>query len=198
MTASAKPDAQRAPDISVHTLDARGNIMLEVTRNYFGLSSERMRREILGLHKRAVDVLALKGVAYAELRSALVPQADRREIALFFDSTDLGGWYGFPVHGAVLGTLHKKSSRAILSGDYIGGNKDQDFLYELFTEKVEPVRKITYRHSSQFFVVYINNLSDDMFDTTIVELAKMGGLCRLCRYDLRIAAEVVSIDDIAE
>jgi hypothetical protein len=175
MTASDQPGPTKDPDITVHTLNARGNVMLEVTRNYFGLSAERMRREIAALHKRAVEVLASKGVAYAELRSALVPQADRREIALFFDSTNLGGWYGFPVHDAVLGTLHRKGSRAILSGDYIGNNKAQDLLYELFAEDVQPVQKITYRHSSQFYVVYVNNLTDDMFESMVVELSKMEG-----------------------
>jgi hypothetical protein len=175
MTAIDQPREARAPDITVHTLNARGNVMLEVTRDYLGLSSERMRREIAALHKRVVEILASKGIAYAELRSALVPQADKREIALFFDSTDLGGWYGFPVHDAVLGTLHKKSSRALLSGDYIGDNEDQALLFELFADEVKPARNFVYRHSSQFYVVYVNNLTDGMFESMVIELAKMKG-----------------------
>jgi hypothetical protein len=163
------------PNITVHTLNARDNVMLEVVRDHWALPSEHMRSEIAALHNRAVNVLASKGVVYAELRSALVPQADKREIALFFDSTELGGWYGLPVHDAILGILHKKSSRSILSGDYIGENEVQDLLYELFDEFVTLVRNVTYRHSSQFYVVYLNNLTDNMFDTAVAGLAKMNG-----------------------
>lgn len=173
MIATDHLGAIREPDITLHTLNARDNVMLEVARDYFNLSSERMRREIAALHKRAVTILASKGVAYADLRSALVPQAKKREIALFFDTSNLGYWYGFPVHDAVLGELDKKSSRSILSCDYIGDDGYEDILRKIFEKGVTLVRESTYHCSDQFYVIYINNLTDNMFTSMVVRLAEM-------------------------
>jgi hypothetical protein len=80
----------------IHTLDARDNVMLEVMRDYFNLDPRRMYYEIQGMREMVEGTLRQKGVNYDELRSALVPSQDRREIALVFDSTAVEShWYGF-------------------------------------------------------------------------------------------------------
>lgn len=157
-------------DVSIHTVNARGNIMLEVARDYFNLTPDRMRREIVGLYREVVALLQSKGVRYAELRSALVPQADRKEVALFFDSTRMGGFYGGEAHGLLLPLLHRQSSRSVLCGDLIGRGLSQDALYDLMVDAVIPLREFTYRHSSQFFVIYVNNLTESMIETLLVGL----------------------------
>lgn len=60
--------------------------MLEVMRSYFGVSSAGMHREIRGMVTQTVQLLAKKGVDYKKLQKALVPQPNRREVALIFDT----------------------------------------------------------------------------------------------------------------
>lgn len=46
---------------AIHTLNARGNVMLEVTRDYFQLSSVQMQRQIQLLRIAVEEALAKKG-----------------------------------------------------------------------------------------------------------------------------------------
>lgn len=46
----------------IHTLNARGNVLLEVTRDYFKISPAAMCREIRRLRKETEEALALKGI----------------------------------------------------------------------------------------------------------------------------------------
>lgn len=48
----------------LHTLNARGNILLEVVRDQFKLSSEQMLREIQWLRHAVEEALAGKGIRY--------------------------------------------------------------------------------------------------------------------------------------
>ena len=83
---------------SLHTLNARDHVMLEVMRDHFRLSADHMFREIQGLRRAAEEALAQKGIGYDKLRSALVPDQHRREIALVFDSMTIkSSWYGLDV-----------------------------------------------------------------------------------------------------
>jgi hypothetical protein len=149
----------------VHTLDARGNVMLEVARNYLNLSPEQMLIEIQTLRRQLADVLKKKGVNYDDLRGALVPDQKKLEMALVFDTMKLeDSWYGYEVFKQVIPLLDPRTKNSILHGDYIGDNQDQDVLYEAFRDAIFPVRPTVYRHSSQFYIVYINNLSNAAFE----------------------------------
>ena len=70
----------------IFTLDARNNVILEVTRDYFKVSPERMRNNIQGMHADLIKILSGKGVPYNDLRAALVPSTDKQEIGLLFDA----------------------------------------------------------------------------------------------------------------
>jgi hypothetical protein len=62
-----------------------------------------MYREIQGMVAQTESVLASKGIRYADLRTALVPQPDRHEIALVFDTLNVQEiWYGLPIHKAII------------------------------------------------------------------------------------------------
>ncbi|MFN3932234.1 MAG: hypothetical protein ACK4JY_10845 [Brevundimonas sp.] len=147
--------------LSIHTINARDNIMLEVMRSYFGVSSAGMHREIRGMVAQTVRLLDEKGIDYKKLQKALVPQPNRREIALIFDTLDMKeSFYALPIHERLLPALHRKSSRSILHGDYIG--KNQDAMFENLVEVLQPVRDVDYHHGTQFYIVYVNNLTDPM------------------------------------
>lgn len=73
-----EPDEGQNLSIAIHTLDARNNIMLKMMRDYFKLSPDQMRWEVQGVARATSALLSKKGIDYGALRSALVPQQDRR------------------------------------------------------------------------------------------------------------------------
>ena len=148
---------------SVHMLNARGNVMLEVMRDYFELSPARMLHEIQAMRNEVERMLAANGVRYTDLKSALVPDRKRREIALVFDTLEIeDSWYGYSILGRVIPLFDRKSSHSVLLGDYIDTGSRQPLLHQAMTQAVRLNRDIIYKHSSQFFIVYVNNLTDSM------------------------------------
>ncbi|MGP4727781.1 hypothetical protein ACSV5S_24250 [Agrobacterium deltaense] len=148
---------------SIHTLNARGHIMLEVTRDYFKVSPAAMFREIQRLRHEAETVLASKRIRYADLKTALVPDRQRREMALVFDRDAISNnWYGLAVFQKLIPLFDRNSNHSVLVGDYIGDNNAQEVLYDAMVESVMLTRDVDYSYSSQFFIVYINNLTDSM------------------------------------
>ncbi|QFX97047.1 hypothetical protein GCD22_02910 [Acidithiobacillus thiooxidans ATCC 19377] len=124
-----------------------------------------MRKEILRLQGDVVKILASKGIQYSDLRSALVPSADRHEAAFIFDSTEIeSGMYGREVLKQVLPLLDPRTTQSVLVGDLLGD--DQDLIVEILQESMILARSFTFRHSTLLYGVYINNLSS----TTLSQL----------------------------
>jgi len=146
----------------IFTLNARGNVMLEVMQSYFGLDQPKMFHEINASFSSLLKILKAERIDYASLKNALVPRPDRNEAAFLFDTTSIAsGSYGCEVFSRLLPALDESGTHSVLCGDYIGENK-QDCLYEAFEKHVTLARSCTWRHSSQFYIVYVNNLSDQM------------------------------------
>lgn len=144
--------------ITVHTLDARNNVFLEVLRDQFKLTPERMHREIQGIVRSTSALLAKKGVNYDALRTALAPQQDRREAALLFNiDFNAFGSYSFPVHQRLLRILNKKSSHSVLHGDVT----DEHHWGALSQADKELVRvRDRQFEAPMLYAVYVNNLTD--------------------------------------
>ncbi len=165
---------------ALHTLNARDHVMLEVMRDYFNLGSKEMFREIQGMRNSVEDALSKKGIKYDKLRSALVPAQDKREIALVFDTTAIDStWYGFEVMKRIIPFFHRQSNHSVLLGDYLDrpGHKEQ--LVAAFRQAVEPRRDVIFQHPSQFFIVYINNLTNKMvqhFDDGLSQYCGYAGI----------------------
>lgn len=145
--------------ITVHTLDARNNVMLEVMREHFKLSPDVMHRQIQGVARATSALLRKKGIDYGALRSALVPQQDRREMALLFN-TDLNasGSYSYPVHQRLLRLFNRQSSHSLLHGDIT------DRGWGAFEEAARTLVRVGQRNfeSPMLYAVYVNNLTDQM------------------------------------
>jgi hypothetical protein len=151
------------PKTVIHTFNARGNALLQVVRADGSFSPQAMHDEIQQMLTRTVAILASKGINYGDLKNALTPQPDRREVALVFDTSNITEvWCGLLIHRQILPLLHRKSSRSILAGDYIGENHQQRLLYKLLSDHLIPVREIVYRHGDLFYIVFVNNLTDAM------------------------------------
>jgi len=144
----------------IHTINARGHAFLEVMRDTFQLTPDQMVREIQSLRQATADALKTKGVSYSELRSALTPSQDRREVALVFDTLEISdSWYGHQVFEKVIPLLESKARFSILVGDYLGNNDNQLFLERALRSSLRASHDFEFRHSTQFFIVYLNNMT---------------------------------------
>jgi hypothetical protein len=150
---------------TIFTLDARDNIYLDVVKDYFKLDKDRIHHEINGTFQELLSILNSKKINYQDLKGALIPHSDRREIAFVFDTLQIkSAWYGLPVFSNLIPLLDKKSSNSILCGDYIGKDQQAEKLHSVFFEHINSNKQIEYKHHTQFFIVYINNLTDTMVD----------------------------------
>jgi len=139
--------------------------MLEVMRDHFKIPSSRMLLEIQAMRAELARVLDAKRISYERLKTALVPDRKRGEIALVFDSMAIeDGWYGNAVFTRLIPLLNPKSNHSILAGDYLGENKHQQVRFEALRDAVRLNRGVTFKHSSLFYIVYINNLTSAMID----------------------------------
>lgn len=146
-------------DQPIFTLNARGNVMLEVMRDCFSLKNDVMHLEIQRMHVATCEILKAKGIAYETLKAGLVPSADRHEAAFIFDSQCIdSSWYGFEVAKAILPLHDTRSTQSVLCGDLIGDN--QQLIFDILQESLVLARSFTFVHGTVLFCVYINNLSN--------------------------------------
>lgn len=96
-------------DTVIHTLNARGNIMLEVFRDYFSLTPENIRVQIYHFKKYLVQSLKNKNINYDDLKNALIPDKKKKDIVLVFDSSLIeSDWYGNEVFKKIIPIFNKK------------------------------------------------------------------------------------------
>jgi len=148
---------------TIYTLEARGHCKLEVMADYFNLDHSAIYREINGMFQELISILKCKSINYQELRACLTPSIEKKEIILVFDSLQIdSSWYGGEVFRKILPLLDRRTSHSFLCGDYIDQGLDQDRLRYELVSSVELRNSSEYRHSSQYFLVYINNVSDNL------------------------------------
>jgi len=147
------------------TLEARDNVMLEVMKSYFELDHADMRREILSALDETVALLKQKDIDYLRLKSALTPQPGRRECAFVFDTLKISAtWYGLRVFERLMPLLDIRSSHSIRTGDLLDGSVSQEWLHSQLNRRLRQARSLDFQHSTQFYLVYVNNLSDGMVE----------------------------------
>lgn len=149
----------------IYTLNARDHIMLEVIQESFNLSTQCMFYEIQGLRQAVEDTLRLKKINYDALKSALVPDRQRKEVALVFDSLAIqSDWYGRDVFQHLIPLFDKKSNHSVLVGDYLDRPGQAEQIFLAFKEAVDLRRNVEFKHPTQFYIVYINNLTNAMIE----------------------------------
>lgn len=157
----------------IWTLEARDSVMLEVVTSYFELSPEAIRAEINRAHEVTIEAIAAKGVAYKDLRNALVPQRDRHERAFLFDTAKIEeSWYGGEVAEALIPLLPRQLSCCIQLGDLI--IEDQEFGYELLVGHVVPLRPVELAMTNQIYCLYLNDLTARMAEDITAGLKNYG------------------------
>ena len=69
----------------IHTLNARGNLMLAAIREHYSWTDERTFKEVQRFHQDFLQILSGKRISYDKLRTALIPQTNKHEAAFLFD-----------------------------------------------------------------------------------------------------------------
>lgn len=157
---------------TIHSLDSRGNVMLDVFADSFNLSGEGIFQEIQQAYSNLVACLATKGIRYQELKSALIPNAKKLERAYIFDwNACLSSWYGNEVHNRLLPLLPRDSSRSVLAGDWLSRYS----FAEILEDSKNDVSEHVFVHSvvpETVYFVYLNNLSESAAQKIDIELRK--------------------------
>jgi hypothetical protein len=147
---------------TIHTLEARGNILLEIVRDRSRATDSAMRRLIWEAAEELTQMLSRRGIDYAELKSALVPRIDRAEIALVFDRTSIqSAAYGWQIHERIIPLLRPTGSHSVLHGD-LGTETAaaDDWVRTALQFHLQPSGNSFHLvESNQIFCVYLNNVS---------------------------------------
>lgn len=156
---NGQPKSMKSYTQPIFTLEARGNVMLEVMRDRYLLDSAAMHREIQCLHFEAINALERKGISYSELKSALIPKTDRHEAGFIFNSQVIeSAWYGCEVARQILPLLDHRSTQSVLCGDLLGHS--QQVILDILNEFMVLARPFEFVHGTLLYCVYINNLSE--------------------------------------
>ena len=144
----------------IHTLNARGNLLLGSIREHYKWTDSRTFVEIQRIHQDFLDILRAKGINYEELRNALTPQTGKHEAAFLFDEhrCNPNRIAGVDAADAVFKLLPAGTTHSVLGGELIGDDRDQ-FARKLLKEKAVIVKDLDFQHPTFCFVVYVNNLS---------------------------------------
>ena len=147
----------------IYTIEAKDNILFPLLQKHFGLGSAEMNKEINLQHEILVQVLKDKGIDYTGLKNALIPSKDRKEALLVFDSSRIDNcFYGGVVMEMVVKCLGDLKTHSILAGDFIDIINDSSYdVLTLMKDHIELPENTKY--CNEFFLVYINNLSNNQF-----------------------------------
>ncbi len=146
---------------SIHTLNARGNLLLPVMKQHFSWTDARTFHEIQRFHQDCIQILKSKKINYADLRTALTPQQAKHEAAFLFDEKRCASQFipGVEVADALFKLLDHKTTHSILGGELCD---DRDELARpLLAEASVIAKDLNFQHPCFCFVLYVNNLSQD-------------------------------------
>lgn len=157
----------------IFTLDARDIVFLPVIAEYLNLTDAQCKDMILSGVSALEDKLKGKGIEYAALKPALIPvHKDRRETAFIFDSRLIEeSWYARPIFHALLPALNKESTYSILGGDILARKLPPHVSAAILFENLVQVHPTTFVSPDQYYVIYINNLSNAQHEEIIAALS---------------------------
>ena len=151
----------------IYVFNAKDSISYPMVKKHFRLNDQDVYKMILQDFRKLNERLELKHIRYADLKSALIPNQDKnkQEICLVVDSSKIDSSdYGCFVIDKILPILDQKSTYSILCGDYIDNAllpDAQEALRFALEEVLEKYNDSTFLHSTQYFLIYFNRLSNE-------------------------------------
>lgn len=143
----------------IHTLNARGSVLLPALREHFAWTDAQTFREIQRFHRDLLAILRLKGIDYLSLRSALTPQPTKHEAAFLFDEHRCDNTFvpGVECADALFRALDSTTTHSILGGE-LDDDRDE-FARSLLARFAVVAKDLDFRHPCFCYVLYVNNLS---------------------------------------
>lgn len=163
----------------IFSINAKSNVLLSVIKETLNMSEKDVYQLIQEEHQKLIERLKIKNIDYYLLKKALIPnQEDKRhELCLVIDTQLIeDGYYGHYVFNHLLPCLDSESTYSILAGDYIDimseNYESQFMLHEMLYSVLNTINKSSYINSKQYFLIYINSITEQQSKKIIVELEK--------------------------
>lgn len=164
--------------MKVYTFDTRDLVVWDILKNYYHYNRNQIFNEINAIFRPMVNRLTDIGVPYEKLKNVLIPQKDKLEICFIFDSMKIDNCcYGTTVFKTFIPLLSGIKKVAMFYGDLIGGDsqREQQKIRGLLEQNVKLNTSLDYKHSSQYFLVFLNNITND-------KLSKIGNALKELKY----------------
>ena len=140
-------------------------------QEYYQLSYTEMHNQINLQFIQLQEELLKKKIKYEELKNILTPSKDKKEICLIFDSSQItSSWYGLSVFEKILPIIKTFDKTSVSVGDLLGENSQQEMIYKFFNKEIIRVNDSKFEYSNQYFLVYLNNLSNSKVNMLIDSL----------------------------
>jgi hypothetical protein len=158
----------------IFSLNARDNIILDVVSPEFVKENEMLafiREKFCELKA----ILQNKGIKYQDLSTALIPSLKNKEIALVFDIEQTNSDYYLPeIVKVILPLLTRESNHSILAGEFLAyfSPHSKKMLAQLHRE-MTLADGLKFKFDGQFFIIYINNLTEASFNSFHDELQQV-------------------------
>lgn len=153
-------------EFTIYIFNAKDNVIYPVIKNCFDLSDAEVYKTISEEFKILKHRLKIKDIDYDKLKGALLPNQEKEkfETCFIFDSCQISDSnYGYTIFSKLLPLLDRDSTYSVLCGDYIdilNNVPDAQFrLKSAMNDVIVRCNKSSYRHSNQYFLIYINRLT---------------------------------------
>lgn len=155
----------------IFTLNTAGYLFYPVAKDCLGLNDNEVYDMINCEFSIMLERLKNKGIKYDELKKALIPNQDKdnQEVCLIFDTCQIDSdFYGYTVFEKLIPLMNKESTYSILYGDYINiSNISQNSLFGMLQENLIAHNETIFNHSTQYYLVYINNVTKQQLSSFI-------------------------------
>lgn len=149
---------------TIYTVNSRDNIIFDLLKQ-MGSNDLEIYNSIISSFQQTKEVLKKKDINYSSLKNALVPNDNKNEICLFFDSqkTANSGIYGVEIMNKFLPFLKLIDTCSVFHGDYVfWGEHGEENIKEL-ENKINYVNQTELR-KTRIFCIYINNLNNNFLE----------------------------------
>jgi len=148
--------------MKIYTFDTRDLLIWDLLKDSYHLNGRQIFTEVQSVFNPMIKRLNQINVPYDKLKNVLIPQKDKFEICFIFDSQRIDvADYGTPILKSIIPLLANLEKTAVFFGDLIGPENSygQIALRSIMEQSITFYRNLDYRHSSQYFIVYITNLT---------------------------------------
>jgi len=149
---------------TIYTINSRDNILFDLLQQ-FGITDKGLYNEIISSFKQTKQILEKKGINYSSLKNALVPQNEKNEFCLFFDTqkTLNPGIYGVEIMDKFIPFLKKVETCSVFHGDFIFWDKHGKENIEELKQKINYINH-TELSKTRVFCIYINNVNKSFIE----------------------------------